>query len=123
MSKNIWVYFTKDYTLNYGPISKVYKVTSKKNGKKYALKEVVKSQLKDSKYFIQQYEEIKKLNSERIMKIKTIIYPDYYYILMEICPYSLEEYIQKFDSPISIEDIKEIFIQINEGLKQIKAKN
>ena len=123
MSKNIWDYFTKDYTLNYGPISKVYKVTSKKNGKKYALKEVVKSQLKDSKYFIQQYEEIKKLNSERIMKIKTMIYPDYYYILMEICPYSLEEYIQKFDSPVSMDDIKEIFIQLNEGLTQIKAKN
>ena len=114
---SVWDDYKKIQTINVGSISKIYKAISKITRKQFAIKEIDKSKLKNINIIIEKYERIKILNSKNIMKIETISTKEYYYIIMELCPYSLEEYI--LENPISIDDIKEIFIQINNGLKEL----
>ena len=114
---SVWDDYKKIQTINVGSISKIYKAISKITRKKFAIKEIDKSKLKNINIIIEKYERIKLLNSKNIMKIETTSTKEYYYIIMELCPYSLEEYI--LENPISIDDIKEIFIQINNGLKEL----
>ena len=40
-----------------------------------------------------------------------------------LCLISLDEYIKKRGSPLSIEEIKEILINLNESFKEMKNKN
>ena len=114
---SVWDDYKKIQIINVGSISKIYKAISKITRKQFAIKEIDKSKLKNINIIIEKYERIKILNSKNIMKIETISTKEYYYIIMELCPYSLEEYI--LENPISIDDIKEIFIQINNGLKEL----
>ena len=114
---SVWDDYKKIQTINVGSISKIYKAISKITRKQFAIKEIDKSKLKNINIIIEKYERIKILNSKNIMKIETISTKEYYYIIMELCSYSLEEYI--LENPISIDDIKEIFIQINNGLKEL----
>ena len=120
---NIWDNYVKIHIINVGQISKIYKAFSKITGKQFAIKEIVKSKLNNINSLIEKYERIKMINSKNIMKIETMTTKEYYYIIMELCPYSLEEYIQNLEYPISIDDIKEIFIQINKGLRELHDNN
>ena len=42
---------------------------------------------------------------------------DFYYIIMDLCGYNLEEYIKMREKPISIEEIKHILLQLNNVFK------
>ena len=67
---------------------------------------------------------MKELKSENsVSLIDSIETYDSYYLVLELCLMSLDEYIKKRGSPLSIEKIKEILINLNESFKEMKNKN
>ena len=67
---------------------------------------------------------MKELKSENsVSLIDSIETNDSYYLVFELCLMSLEQYIKKRGGPLSIEEIKEILINLNESFKEMKNKN
>ena len=67
---------------------------------------------------------MKKLKSENsVLLIETIETLDSYFIISEYCYMTLEEYIKKRKNNLSIEEIKELLLDLNKGLKEINDNN
>ena len=61
---------------------------------------------------------MKELKSENsVSLIDSIETNDSYYLVLELCLISPDEYIKKRGGPLSIEEIKEILINLNKVLK------
>ena len=58
---------------------------------------------------------MKKLKSEKVSLIETIETLESYFIVSEYCYMTLEEYIKKRNNPLSIEEIKELLLDLNNG--------
>ena len=109
---DIWKKYKKIYLIDSGIYSKVFKVKNIKNGYYYAIKEIDKTQ-----NILSNIEKLKELKIENNLIKEIIDTKEYLYIIMELCEYNLENYIKKREDLISINEIREILIQLNNTFK------
>ncbi len=120
---NIWDEYSKIELIGSGAFSKVYRAKRKLNNEYVAIKEIHKTRVSKNT-LLNEIKIIKELKSENsVSLIDSIETNDSYYLVLELCLISLDEYIKKRGSPLSIEEIKEILINLNESFKEMKNKN
>ena len=108
-----------------GSYSEVFKAKNKENGNYVAIKKVNKLKYKIDEKFLSKIELMKLLNSQEnlVSIIETINTEDYLYIVMELCLINLGDYIKIRKEGLSIQELKEILIQLNNTLQNLKNKN
>ena len=80
--------------------------------------------IKTNKVILNEIKIMEKLKSENsVLLIETIETSECYYIISEYCYMSLEEYMNKRNNCLSIEEIKEILLDLNKGLKEMNNNN
>ena len=109
---DIWEKYKKIVEIGNGIYGKVYKVQNIENGYYYAIKEIDKTQ-----NILSNIEKLKELKIENNLIKEIIDTKEYLYIIMELCEYNLENYIKKREDLISINEIREILIQLNNTFK------
>ena len=110
---DIWKKYKKINVIGIGIYGKVYKVQNIENGYYYAIKEIDKTQ----NILSNEIEKLKELKIENNLIKEIIDTKEYLYIIMELCEYNLENYIKKREDLISINEIREILIQLNNTFK------
>ena len=114
---NIWDKYTQKEKIGFGSYSKVYKAQNKETGKYVAIKEIDKERIENQKY-LTETEIMKKLNSENSVRLKeTFDSNDFFYIIMDLCAYNLTDYVKIRETPLSIDEIRQILIQLNNTFK------
>ena len=100
-----------------GTFGNLYKAKNIENGYYYAIKEIEKNQYSEDQ-ILKEIEIMNNIKCENSVSIKDKIETkDFYYIIMDLCGYNLEEYIKMREKPISIEEIKHILLQLNNVFK------
>ena len=121
--KDIWDEYSKIELIDSGAFADVYRAKSKLNNEYVAIKEIKKAMTSENT-ILNEIKIMKELKSENsVSLIDSIETNDSYYLVLELCLMSLDEYIKKKGSPLSIEEIKEILINLNESFKEMKNKN
>ena len=110
----IWEEYKKEKMINSNNYSKIYQVKDIKNGNYFIIKEINKNKYKD--IFNKDFEE--DFKNKNVLFKRYINSNNYYYIIMEKCLCNLEEYLLIRKGSLSIEEIKDILIQINKYLIQ-----
>ena len=118
---NIWDEFNKIELIGLGSFSKVYRAKSKLNDKYVAIKEINKSNMNYND-ILNEIEIMKKLENS-VLLIESIESQDSYYLILELCNISLEEYLKNREKPLSIDEIKEVLLDLNKSFKEMKDKN
>ena len=118
---NIWDEFNKIELIGLGSFSKVYRAKSKLNDKYVAIKEINKSNMNNND-ILNEIEIMKKLENS-VLLIESIESQDSYYLISELCNISLEEYLKNRENPLSIDEIKEVLLDLNKSFKEMKDKN
>ncbi len=120
---NIWDEYSKIELIGLGAFSKVYRAKSKLNNEYVAIKEIRRTSISQNT-ILNEIKKMKEFKSENsVSLIDSIETNDSYYLVLELCLISLEQYIKKRGNPLSIEEIKEILINLNESFKEMKNKN
>ena len=120
---DIWDEYYRIELIGSGAFSKVYRAKSKLNNEYVAIKEIRRTNISQNT-ILNEIKIMKELKSENsVSLIDSIETNDSYYLVLELCLISLDEYIKKRGSPLSIEEIKEILINLNESFKEMKNKN
>ena len=120
---NIWDEYQKYEIIGTGGFAKVYRAKNKKTNKYVAIKEIDKTRIKD-KNILNEIEIMKKLKSDNsLLLIDEIETKESYYLILELCYMSLEEYIKERKDNLSIEEIREVLLELNKSLKEMKEKN
>jgi len=120
---NIWDEYSKIELIGAGAFAHVYRAKSKSNNEYVAIKEIHKTRVSKNT-LLNEIKIIKELKSENsVSLIDSIETNDSYYLVLELCLISLDQYIKKRGNPLSIEEIKEILINLNESFKEMKNKN
>ena len=115
---NIWEKFKKVKLLGSGNYSLVYKTKNIETGNYVAIKEINKQ-----KYNINLLKEMK-IDNNNIMINEIIDSYKSIYLIMDLCLFNLEEYINMRKEKLSIDEIKKILLDLNKSLKiMIKKKN
>ena len=112
---NIWEKFKKVKLLGSGNYSSVYKTKNIETGNYVAIKEINKQ-----KYNINLLKEkIKemKIDNNNIMINEIIDSYKSIYLIMDLCLFNLEEYINMMKEKLSIDEIKKILLDLNKSLK------
>ena len=116
----IWNKYEKTGKL--GDSENIIKAKDKKTGKHVIIKKIEKSKNNNINEYFSKIKELLKLkNSINVMEI--IDSEDNFYIIMEHCIISLEEYIKIRNNGLSIEETKEVLIQLNIILKELNKEN
>ena len=114
----------KNNIIGYGNFGNVYKVKNIKNGYYYAIKEVdklkFKSDINKLKNGINTISQIGTDNSINI--IETFDTKRFFYIVMELCECNLDDYLKKRENKITINEIREVLIQLNNTFKRSREK-
>ena len=105
---DVWKKYKKINVIGIGTYGKVYKVQNIQNGYYFAIKEIDKTQNKLSK----DIKKLKTIYKENNLIKEIIDTKEYLYIIMELCEYNLDNYIKKREDLISINEIRELLIQI-----------
>ena len=117
--KTIWEKYKKIQLLHSNLFINIYKAKNISTGDHVLIKEIQKSKINQSN-FLKIIENMKKLKSENIVKfIDFHENKNSYYLIIELCFMSLEEYLEIKKEPLSIEEIRDILLEINKGLKEI----
>ena len=112
---NVWKKYQKIDIIGSGTLSKVYR--AKYNNKYFSIKEIKKIK-SDEKKFLREIEVMKKMECENSVKvIESVETDDSFYIISELCHLNIEEYLKKRKKGLLIEEIKELLIDLNKGLK------
>ena len=120
---NIWDEYEKYEIIGSGAFATVYRAKNKSTNKYVAIKEIVKTKIKRNN-ILNEIEIMKKLKSENsLLLIETFETLDTFFLISEYCYMTLEEYINKRNNPLSIEEIKELLLDLNKGLKEINNNN
>ena len=124
MLTNIWNKYKKIAIISSGKYNTIYKAKNIKEGNYVAIKEINKDKFK---IFINQ--DFNEKNIEKIMNLENSIkvlekinLKNYYYIVMDLCLLSLQEYLNLRNNGLSINEIKAILIQLNTIISNIKEK-
>ena len=119
---NIWEEFKKINLINENSFSKVYKAKNKTTNQYVVIKEIQKSKI-NTQNILTEIENWKKIKSEnKVELIDTFETKEYYYIIMELCYISINEYLKLRKDPLSIEEIKEILFELNKCFKEMNEK-
>ena len=121
MSKiSIWEKYIKERVLGSGNDSVVYKAINIETGNYVAIKEINKQKLNINLL----KKKIKEMKIDNNIMINKIIDSDKnIYLIMDLCLFNLEEYINMRKEKLSIEEIKKILLDLNKSLKiMIKKK-
>ena len=123
--KDIWEKYNKIEIIGAGTYADVYKAKNKLTNEYVAIKEIKKMRVKNSnRGIINESEIMKKLKSENTISLIEIIETlESYFIVSEYCYMSLEEYMNKRNNSLSIEEIKELLLDLNKGLKEMNDNN
>ena len=118
---DIWEKYKKINIIGNGIYGNIYKVKNKINGYYYAIQEIDKQKINQTIDILKREIEImNKIKKENIVNIKEVIDSNkYFYVVMDLCECNLEEYIKRREKQISINEIKNVLIQINNILKII----
>ena len=120
---SIWDEYEKIELIGSGSFADVYRAKNKKTNEYVAIKEIKKSKINVQEIF-KEIEIMKKLKSENsVSLIDTIDTNECYYLILELCYISLEDCIKMRKEPLSIEEIREVLLELNECLKEMKNKN
>ena len=115
--------YEKYEIIGIGGFAKVYRAKNKKTNKYVAIKEINKTRTKD-KNILNEIEIMKKLKSDNtLLLIDEVETKESYYLILELCYISLEEYIKERKDNLSIDEIKEVLLELNNSLKEMKEKN
>ena len=108
-----------------GNFGDIYKATNKKTGNLVAIKNVNKlKHQKSLSSLLRETEIMNKIKSENTVCIKEKIETkDNIYIIMDLCECNLEDYVKRRENPISIKEIKEVLLQLNNVFKIFKNEN
>ena len=118
---NIWDKYKKIEIIGLGAFGDVYR--GKINKEYVAIKEIKKLKTEEKK-FVEETEIMQKIESDNSVKlIERVETEDSFYIISELCDLSLEEYLNKRKESLSIEEIKELLIDLNKGLKVMNNYN
>ena len=108
--------------LGKGSFSTVYKVKNPKTNEFFALKEIDISKRPKTK-IEDEIRIMKSMNSENSVSfINSISTKKYFYIIMEYCEFTLEQYIQRRQNPFSVSEIKYLLNQLNNAFKIMNEK-
>ena len=119
---SIWEKYDKKELIGTGTYGKIFKAKNLETGNYVAIKEIQKKK-SDNKY-LNEIEKTPKIKNENIISIKETFETNYFfYIVMELCICNLEEYIKMRDTGLSIDEIKQVLIQINNTLKLTLKEN
>ena len=121
---NIWEKYEKLNLLVFGN-GEIYKVKNKQTGCYYTIKEIKKEKFTQSKnVLLKEIEIINKIKNENIISIKEIIdNEEYFYIVMDLYEYNLEDYIKIREDSISVNEVRDVLIQLNKTFKIILKEN
>ena len=120
---SVWDEYKKIESISSNAFAKIYRAKNKKTNEYVAIKEIEKSKINVDD-ILKSIEIMKKLKSENsVSLIDTIETKEYYYLILELCYISLEDYIKMRKEPLSIEEIREVLLELNECLKEMKNKN
>ena len=116
---NIWEIYENIEIIGSGSFDNVYKAKNKQTNEYVAIKEIKKIKINSEK-IKKEFEIMKQIKSENIVNLKEIFETkESYWIILELCYLNLEDYMKKRIEPLSIEEIKEILLDLNKGLKEI----
>ena len=119
MSNDIWKKYQRIGILGFGALGKVY--TAKYNNEFFAVKEIKKTT--SDANFSKAIRTMKKMDCENSAKvIEGLITKDAFYIVSELCDSNLGDYLKKRYKGFSIEEIRELLIDLNKGLKVMAEK-
>ena len=92
-------------------------IRAKYNNQFFAIKEIKKIK-SDKNKFLREIEVMKKMECENSVKvIESIETEDSFYIISELCHSNLAEYLNSRKKGLLIEELKELLIDLNKGLK------
>ena len=122
---DIWKKYSEKQIIGRGNYSIIYKTKNNETGKYVAIKEINLEKNKiNIKKLKEEIKEIKKINSDNLVKIKEIIESkNKLYIIMDLCLLDLKNYLLIKNKPLSINEIKEILLQLNNILKKLNEIN
>ena len=113
--KNIWEKYQKIEIIGSGVFGNVYR--AKYNHEYFVIKEIKKNKF-DKNKFLGETEVMKKMKCENSVKsIESVETEESFYIVSELCNLNIEEYLNIRKKGLSIEEIKELLIDLNKGLK------
>ena len=117
--------YSEKQIIGRGNYSIIYKTKNNETGKYVAIKEINLEKNKiNIKELKEEIKEIKKINSDNLVKIKEIIESkNKLYIIMDLCLLDLKNYLLIKNKPLSINEIKEILLQLNNILKKLNEIN
>ena len=118
----IWNKYEDKFIIGKGTYGPVYKAFDSNSKNYVAIKEIDKIRFNiviNSKF----KENMKNINSKYKFCKNIIETKEKYYIIMDLYPCNLEDYLNMINAPLSIDEIKEILIQLNEILKIIEKEN
>ena len=129
---SVWDKYKKIGIIGYGTNGNIYKCKDIKTKNYVAIKEILKKNSNDK--YLKEIEIMKKIKNENLVLLKeTFETKEYFYIVMELCICNLEEYIKMKENNLSINEIKQVLIQLNNILqltlkekiilKDLKPKN
>ena len=111
---DIWDKYQKIKCIGSGTYAEVYQAKNKENGKYVAIKRINKFKMKNVEKYNSEIEKMELLKNESsISLIETFNSRYNFYIIMELCLLNLEEYMKIRNEGISIEELKDILIELN----------
>ena len=123
MSKinNIWEKYNKIEIIGSGKFGDVYKA---KIGNQYVIIKKINKLKINKKQLLEVTEILKKIESDNLVKlIERIEIENSFYIINEFCHLNLQEYLNRRKEALSIEEIKELLIDLNKGFKVMNKNN
>ena len=121
MENEVWEKYDKMGTMGTGAYAHVYKAKNKETGKIYAIKEIVKNDNEDA--VKKEAEKMKELKSNNTVCFIDLIETEFhFYIIMEFCLLNLDDYMKIRNEALSIDEIRELLIQLNNAFKLLNEK-
>ena len=117
---DIWKKYQKIGIIGLGAFGNVYK--AKYNNEYFSIKEITKIK-SDKNQLLREIEVMKKMECDNLVKlIESVETEESFYVISELCHFNLAEYLNTKKEGLLIEEIKELLIDLNKGLKVIYEK-
>jgi len=121
---SIWEEYNKIELINSSCFTNIYRAKNKKTNEYVAIKEIKKTSQINADDILKSIEIMVKLKSENsVSLIDSIETKECYYLVLELCYISLDDYIKMRKDALSIEEIREVLLELNEYLKEMNNKN